>query len=67
MSKKVKLEIDFDIGDRVFMVADEDDQVPGIVTQIIFTGAEATYMVARGFDEKVCCANELKDTKDLPQ
>lgn len=65
MSKKIRIEIDFDISDRVYMVTDENDQVPAIVTQIIFTGTEATYMVARGFDEKICCANELRDTKDV--
>jgi hypothetical protein len=64
MAKKIKLEIDFDIGDRVFLITDEDDQVPGIVTQIIFTGIEAMYMVARGMDEKICYAIELKSAKE---
>lgn len=60
MSKKIKIEIDFDIGDRVFLVADEDDQVPAIVTQIILSPTEATYQVARGLEEKICYSSELK-------
>jgi len=62
----ISLKFDFTVGDRVFMVTDEDDQIPGIVTQVIFTGVEAMYMVARGMDEKICCSNELRDIKELP-
>lgn len=65
MAKKIRLEVDFDIGDRVFMVTDDDDQIPGIITQIIFTGAEATYLVARGFEEKICCAIELRSVDEV--
>lgn len=60
MPKKIKLEVDFDIGDRVFFVTDEADQVPGMVTQIILSPTEATYMIARGMEEKICYSSELK-------
>ena len=59
MPKKIKIEIDFDIGDRVFLDTDDKEQIPGIVTQIIFTGVEAMYQVARGMDDKICSVNEL--------
>lgn len=60
MPKKIKIEVDFDISDRVFLVADEDDQIPCMVTQIILSPAEAMYMVVRGLEEKLCYASELK-------
>lgn len=60
MPKKIKIEIDFDIGDRVFLVADDGDQIPAIVTQIILSPTEATYQVARGLEEKICYSSELK-------
>lgn len=65
MPKKIKIEIDFNIGDRVFLVADEEDQVPGMVTQIILSPTEATYMVVRGMEEKICYASELRDATSI--
>ena len=61
MPKKLKIEVDYGIGDRVCLVADDDDQVPGIVTQIILSTSEAMYLVARGMDEKTCYASELRE------
>lgn len=63
MPKKIKIEVDFGIGDRVYFITDDSDEVPAIVTQIILSSVEATYMVSRGMDEKICYAFELKEAK----
>lgn len=63
MPKKVKYELDFDIGDRVFFVTDDNDVVPAIVTQLILSQTEVLYMVSRGTDEKTCYAFEIKEAK----
>lgn len=63
MPKKVKYELDFDIEDRVFFITDPDDEVPAVITQIILTKTEATYMVSRGTDEKICYAFEIREAK----
>lgn len=64
MSKKVKYELDFDIGDRVFFITDDSDEIPAIITQIILSSTEVTYMVSRGIDEKICYAMEIREAKD---
>lgn len=64
MAKKIRIEIDFDIGDRVFLITDEEDQPAAMVTQIILSPTEATYMVARGMDEKICYASEIRIAKE---
>jgi hypothetical protein len=60
MSKKVRIELDFDIKDKVVFVTEEEElPVPGIITRIILTEKEAIYIVSRGFDERECYAFEL--------
>lgn len=60
MSKKIKIELDFDIKDKVLFIGEEELPIPGVVTKIILTEKEAVYMVARGFEEKECYAFELE-------
>lgn len=65
MSKKIKIEIDYDIGDTVFMVTDEE-QFERLVTEIKLTpNTGALYKVVCGVEEKECYAIELSDKKKL--
>lgn len=60
MSKKIKIEVDFGIGDRVCFVSEEEEMpTPAFVTKIILTDSQATYIVSRGFEEKECYSFEL--------
>lgn len=63
MPKKIKYTVDFDIGDKVFFVTDDEDEIPAIVTEIRFTSTLAYYLVNRGFEEKWCQALEIKEAE----
>lgn len=63
MPKKLKIEVDYVIGDKVIFVTDETDVMPAIITQIVLSDKEAQYMVARGMEEKLCYANEIELVK----
>ncbi len=63
MPKKVKYELDFDIGDRVFFITDDDAEVPALVTQIILSQTEVRYAVVRSMEEKLCYAFEIREAK----
>lgn len=54
---------EFDIGERVFFITDEADELPAIITEIKFTTELAYYLVNRGFEEKWCQALEIKEAK----
>lgn len=61
MPKKVKYELDFDIGDRVFFITDDEDELPAVVTELRFTSTQVFYQVNRGFEEKWCQAFEIRE------
>lgn len=63
MSKKVRYELDFDIGDFVCFVTDPDYETPSIVKKIILTRKEAIYVVGRGIEEMECFGFELMEAK----
>lgn len=60
MPKKIKIEVDFDIEDRVLLVTEDDDEVPAIITEITITKGDIYYTASRGLDEKLCFGFELK-------
>jgi len=64
MPKKIKLELDYDIGDFVFLVTDSD-QERRIVTEIRICPSGVVYSVAHGTDESEHYAVELSDTKQV--
>lgn len=63
MPKKVKIELDFDIGDRVFFITDDNDVVPAVITELRLTSTLVYYLVNRAFEEKWCQAFEIKEAK----
>lgn len=65
MAKKVKIELDFDIEDIVFLKTDPE-QLERIVTDIrLITGGVPMYTLACGAEESEHYAFEISNTKKL--
>lgn len=64
MAKKVRLELDFDIGDKVFLTTD-NDQIERLVIGIYITPLGIIYVVANGVDQSEHYAIELSSEKPV--
>lgn len=64
MAKKVKIEIDFDVEDTVFLKTDVD-QFPRLVTGVLLRGGHAKYLIRYADEEESEHFHyELSDTID---
>lgn len=65
MAKKVKVELDFDFGDTVYLNTDPDG-IPRLVIEIrLLPGGVAVYMLACGEENTEHYALEITDQKPI--
>lgn len=57
---KIKIDIPFTWWDVVKIVSDKEENVIGMITEIILTDKEVKYNVSSGINDKVCFAEELE-------
>lgn len=56
----IKIEAQFKWGEQVRIISNPEEPTLGVVTELKCSDDEIQYLVASGFDEKYCFANELE-------